>query len=157
MPKIQWERLPREKWAHLRDRAKERKVSERDCSNWPSGRPKIPMCRMENGIRTSGPSSSAARGNFRALFCWPDSPPGAGDCDRHAHIRIAAIGSKARGELRSPGQAKACPTITCRMKSRPCPAAPTAARRPAPARRPPPSGRPCAAARLKHRSPSRSY
>ncbi len=30
MPKIQWERLPREKWAHLRDRAKERQISERD-------------------------------------------------------------------------------------------------------------------------------
>jgi hypothetical protein len=30
MPKIQWERLPRERWAHLRDRAKERQVSERD-------------------------------------------------------------------------------------------------------------------------------
>jgi hypothetical protein len=30
MPKIQWERLPREKWAHLRDRAKERLISEAD-------------------------------------------------------------------------------------------------------------------------------
>jgi hypothetical protein len=30
MPKIQWERLPREKWAHLRDRAKERKISQED-------------------------------------------------------------------------------------------------------------------------------
>jgi hypothetical protein len=30
VPKIQWENLPREKWAHLRDRAKERKVSMED-------------------------------------------------------------------------------------------------------------------------------
>lgn len=30
MPKIQWERLPREKWAHLRDRASERKISRSD-------------------------------------------------------------------------------------------------------------------------------
>jgi hypothetical protein len=30
MPKIQWEQLPREKWAHLRDRAKERKISDGD-------------------------------------------------------------------------------------------------------------------------------
>jgi hypothetical protein len=30
MPKIQWERLPREKWSHLRDRAEERKISEED-------------------------------------------------------------------------------------------------------------------------------
>src|SRR6266545_2369032 len=30
MPKIQWEQLPRKKWAHLRDRARERKASESD-------------------------------------------------------------------------------------------------------------------------------
>jgi hypothetical protein len=30
MPKIQWERLPKEEWAHLRDRAKDRKISESD-------------------------------------------------------------------------------------------------------------------------------
>jgi hypothetical protein len=30
MPKIQWEHLPREKWAHLRDRAKERQISQKD-------------------------------------------------------------------------------------------------------------------------------
>jgi hypothetical protein len=30
MPKIQWERLPKENWAHLRDRAKERNISEED-------------------------------------------------------------------------------------------------------------------------------
>lgn len=30
MPKIQWQRLPREKWAHLRDRAKERQISQDD-------------------------------------------------------------------------------------------------------------------------------
>lgn len=30
MPKIQWDRLPRAKWTHLRDRAKEREISEGD-------------------------------------------------------------------------------------------------------------------------------
>ena len=30
MPKIQWDNLPREKWAHLRERAKERKISMED-------------------------------------------------------------------------------------------------------------------------------
>jgi len=30
MPKIQWERLPREKWVHLRDRAKDPDVPEGD-------------------------------------------------------------------------------------------------------------------------------
>jgi hypothetical protein len=29
MPKIQWERLPREKCAHLRERAKEQQISDR--------------------------------------------------------------------------------------------------------------------------------
>jgi hypothetical protein len=44
MPKIQWERLPKEKWAHLRSHAKERSVSLDDLlalagsparSSWP--------------------------------------------------------------------------------------------------------------------------
>ena len=30
MPKIQWEKLPKERWAHLRQRARERKISEAD-------------------------------------------------------------------------------------------------------------------------------
>ena len=42
MPKIQWERLPKEKWAHLRDRAKDRKISEKDLfelAEWKSPKP----------------------------------------------------------------------------------------------------------------------
>ncbi len=46
MPKIQWgENLPREKWAHLRDRAKERQVSMEDLfevANWKSQDPDVP-------------------------------------------------------------------------------------------------------------------
>ena len=45
MPKIQWERLPREKWAHLRDRAKERRVSEGDLfelAEWKALDPNVP-------------------------------------------------------------------------------------------------------------------
>lgn len=45
MPKLQWERLPRAKWAHLRDRAKERKVSEADLfelAEWKSSDPDVP-------------------------------------------------------------------------------------------------------------------
>ena len=37
MPQIQWERLPRAKWAHLRDRAKERQVSLDDHPEVPDG------------------------------------------------------------------------------------------------------------------------
>ena len=45
MPKIQWERLPREKWVHLRDRAKERKISEDDLfdlAEWKAEDPDVP-------------------------------------------------------------------------------------------------------------------
>jgi hypothetical protein len=45
MPKIQWDRLPREKWAHLRDRAKERRISEQDLfelAEWKAQDPGVP-------------------------------------------------------------------------------------------------------------------
>jgi hypothetical protein len=45
MPKIQWERLPREKWAHLRDRARERQISEEDLfdlAEWKAQDPDVP-------------------------------------------------------------------------------------------------------------------
>ena len=45
MPKIQWERLPREKWAHLRDRAKERQISHADLfalAEWKDEDPDVP-------------------------------------------------------------------------------------------------------------------
>jgi len=55
MPKIQWERLSREKWSHLRDRAKERARSRsRICSLWRSEKPKIPMSLTAIGTRISG-------------------------------------------------------------------------------------------------------
>lgn len=45
MPKIQWENLPKEKWAHLRDRAKERQIWEEDLfqlAAWKSQNPDVP-------------------------------------------------------------------------------------------------------------------
>jgi hypothetical protein len=45
MPRIQWERLPREKWAHLRDRARERRVSQDDLfepAEWKAQDPEVP-------------------------------------------------------------------------------------------------------------------
>jgi transposase InsO family protein len=45
MPKIQWERLPREKWAHLRRRATERKISQDDLfalAEWKALVPDVP-------------------------------------------------------------------------------------------------------------------
>ena len=45
MPKIQWAHLPREKWAHLRDRAKERRISQDDLfalAEWKAEDPDVP-------------------------------------------------------------------------------------------------------------------
>jgi hypothetical protein len=45
MPRIQWDRLPREKWAHLRDRAKERMISHEDLlalAAWKAEDPDVP-------------------------------------------------------------------------------------------------------------------
>ena len=45
MRKIQWEHLPREKWAHLRDRAKERQISREDLfalAEWKAEDPDVP-------------------------------------------------------------------------------------------------------------------
>ena len=45
MPKIRWEPLPREKWAHLRYRAKERRISEEDLhelARWKAEDPDVP-------------------------------------------------------------------------------------------------------------------
>jgi hypothetical protein len=45
MPKIQWDNLPKEKWTHLRERAKERKISMEDLfelAEWKSQDPDVP-------------------------------------------------------------------------------------------------------------------
>jgi hypothetical protein len=45
MPKIQWDHLPRDKWAHLRERARERKISMDDLfqlSEWKALDPDVP-------------------------------------------------------------------------------------------------------------------
>jgi hypothetical protein len=45
MPKIQWENLPLAKWAHLRDRASQRKISRNDLlelAEWKAQNPDVP-------------------------------------------------------------------------------------------------------------------
>ena len=45
MPKIQWDRLPAQKWTHLRDRAKERRISQSDLlalAKWKAQDPDVP-------------------------------------------------------------------------------------------------------------------
>jgi len=77
MPKIQWERLPREKWAHLRLRAKERQISEEDLfelAEWKAHDPDVPD---GVGTRTSGRSSCVAPAGIQARFYWLAKPRGA--------------------------------------------------------------------------------
>ena len=45
MPRIQWEKLPRERWQHLRERAAERRISEEDLYallQWKEEDPDVP-------------------------------------------------------------------------------------------------------------------
>jgi hypothetical protein len=45
LAKIQWEGLPKERWAHLRDRAKERMIAEEDLfklAEWKAHDPDVP-------------------------------------------------------------------------------------------------------------------
>jgi len=68
MPKIQWENLPREKWSHLRDRARERKVSMEDLFELANWKYKIRMCRTGTGIRILERSNSVGRDDSQAHF-----------------------------------------------------------------------------------------
>ena len=77
MPSIQWEQLPPEKWAHLRDRAKHRKISMDDpfkLAEWKAQEPDVPegpwykdfgtfkLCGMGRFPSTFLMSGQAARG-----------------------------------------------------------------------------------------------
>jgi len=68
MPKIHWESLPKERWAHLRDRAKERKVSMEglfELANWKSQDPDMPD---GTGTRILERSNCVVRDGSQALF-----------------------------------------------------------------------------------------
>lgn len=74
MPKLQWEHLPREKWAHLRDRAKERKISWEDLlalAEWKAEDPDVPDGEWYKDL---GHSSSAEKGDSRAPSCYAARP-----------------------------------------------------------------------------------
>jgi hypothetical protein len=69
MPKIQWERLPREKRSHVRERAKERQISEQnlfELAEWKMQDPDVPDA---TGARISEHSSCVALASFLAPFC----------------------------------------------------------------------------------------
>jgi hypothetical protein len=82
VPKIQRERLPREKWAHLRDRAKERRISEQDLFDLPEWKAHDHDVPDGNWYKDFGTFKLCGTGKFRARFYWPDKPRGASGCDQ---------------------------------------------------------------------------
>ena len=71
MPKLQWEHLPREKWTHLRDRAKERKVSWEDLlalADWKAQDPDVPEGEW---YKDFGSFKLCGRGKFPSTFLLP--------------------------------------------------------------------------------------
>jgi len=74
MPKIQWADLPRDKWAHLRDRAKERKVSMEDLlerANWKSQDPGAPD---GDWYKDFGTLKLCGKGRFPSTFLMSGQP-----------------------------------------------------------------------------------
>ena len=68
MPKIQWEQLPREKWAHLRARAIKRHVSAEDLfelAEWKAQDPDVPD---GDWYRDFGTFKLCGRGRYPSTF-----------------------------------------------------------------------------------------
>ncbi len=89
MPKIQWEKLPRERWAHLRDRARERKVSETDLFELNRATllfapPPLPDGRGSARGREPSRDRQGAEAQLLMTFClaeWKALDPGVPDDD----------------------------------------------------------------------------
>jgi len=74
MPKLQWENLPREKWAHLRKRAQERKVSMEDLfevADWKSQDPDVPD---GDWYKDFGTFKLCGKGRFPSTFLMAGQP-----------------------------------------------------------------------------------
>ena len=74
MPKIQWERLPREKWGHLRARARERRVSEEDLfelAEWKAQDPDVPD---GDWYKDFGTFKLCGTGKFPSTFLMTGQP-----------------------------------------------------------------------------------
>ena len=68
MPKIQWEQLPKSKWAHLRDRAKQRQISQSDLralAEWKSQDPDVPD---GNWYKDFGTFKLCGQGRYPSTF-----------------------------------------------------------------------------------------
>jgi hypothetical protein len=74
VPKIHWERLPREKWAHLRDRAKERQISSDDLfalALWKAEDPDVPE---GDWYKDFGTFKLCGSGKFPSTFLMAGQP-----------------------------------------------------------------------------------
>ena len=74
MPKIQWEQLPRDKWAHLRDRARERRISEQDLfelAEWKAQDPDVPD---GDWYKDFGTFKLCGRGKLPSTFLMTGQP-----------------------------------------------------------------------------------
>jgi hypothetical protein len=93
MPKIQWERLPREKWAHLRDRARERRISQEDLfalAEWKAEDPDVPE---DDWYKDFGTFKLCGTGRFPSTFLfWGTS------AKRSAERPLRLRGQTARGK-----------------------------------------------------------
>ena len=70
MPRLQWQNLPREKWQHLRDRAKERLISQEDLfalAEWKAEDPDVPD---GDWYKDFGTFKLCGRGRFPSTFPW---------------------------------------------------------------------------------------
>ena len=68
MPRLQWQNLPREKWQHLRDRAKERLISQDDLfalAEWKAEDPDGPDGEW---YKDFGTFKLCGRGRFPSTF-----------------------------------------------------------------------------------------
>lgn len=81
MPKTQWENVAREKWAHLRDGAKERKISMEalfELANWESQDPDVPDGDCYKDFETV---KLCGTGRFPSTFLASASRPEASGCN----------------------------------------------------------------------------
>ncbi|MBZ5622012.1 MAG: hypothetical protein LAQ69_25285 [Acidobacteriia bacterium] len=74
MPKIQWERLPREKWAHLRDRARERQISEGDLFELAAWRAQDPDVPDGDWFKDFGTFKLCGSGRYPSTFLLAGQP-----------------------------------------------------------------------------------
>ena len=74
MLKIQWDNLPREEWARLRERAKERKISMEDLfdlADWKSQDPDVPD---GDGYKDFGTFKLCGTGRLPSTFLVSGQP-----------------------------------------------------------------------------------